>query len=94
MMITAGDIASGAAAPWEYLASVLTAPSSGDDCERLIAVLDEILDAGGADEASLLATLAECIYVKMANAEATWTMFAEQVQERLPCVSTDISSVC
>ena len=94
MMITAGDIASGAAAPWEYLASVLTAPSSGDDCERLIAVLDEVLDAGDADETSPLATLAERIYVKMANAEATWTMLAEQVQGRLPCVSTDISSVC
>ena len=73
---------------------MLTAPSFRDDCERLIAVLDEVLDAGSADETSPLATLAERIYVKTANAGVTWTMLAEQVQERLPCVSTDISSVC
>lgn len=94
MMITAGDIASGAAAPWEYLTSVLTAPSFRDDCERLIAVLDKVLDAGGADETSPLATLAERIYVKMANAEATWTMLAEQVQRGCPVSQRIYPSVC
>ena len=50
-----------AVAHWEHLAPALTAPKCGDDHERLVAVLDEVLDAGGADETSPLATLAERI---------------------------------
>ena len=63
--MTARDIATGAIAHWEHLAPVLTVPQSEDDHERLVAalvaVLDEVLDAGGADETSMLATLAERI---------------------------------
>ena len=61
MNATAKDIASEAVSHWKYLASALTAPQSADDHEHLVAVLDEILDAGGADEASPLATLTERI---------------------------------
>ena len=61
MSMTAKDIATGAIAHWEYLSHVLTVPQSEDDHERLVAVLDEVLDAGGADETSMLATLAERI---------------------------------
>ena len=61
MSMTAKDIATGAIAHWEYLAHVLSVPQSEDDHERLVAVLDEVLDAGGADETSMLATLAERI---------------------------------
>ena len=61
MNATVKDIASEAVSHWKYLAPALTAPQSADDHEHLVAVLDEILDAGGADEASPLATLAERI---------------------------------
>ena len=61
MNATARDIASEAVSHWKYLAPALTAPQSEEDHERLVAVLDEILDAGGADEASPLAGLAERI---------------------------------
>ena len=46
MSMTAKDIATGAIAHWEHLAPVLTVPQSEDDHERLVAVLDEVLDAG------------------------------------------------
>ena len=45
----------------EIWAPALTAPQSESDYEHLVAVLDKILDAGGADETSPLATLAERI---------------------------------
>ena len=61
MSITAKDLATGAVAHWKHLAPVLTTPQSADDYEYLVAVLDEVLDAGGADESSPLATLAERI---------------------------------
>ena len=61
MSMTASDVAAEAIAHWEHLAPVLTLPQSEDDHERQVAVLDEVLDAGGADEASVLATLAERI---------------------------------
>ena len=61
MNATAKDVASEAVSHWRYLAPALTAPQSEDDHEHLVAVLDEILDAGGADETSPLATLAERI---------------------------------
>ena len=71
MNATAKDIASEAVSHWKYLAPALTAPQSTDDHEHLVAVLDEILDAGGADEASPLATLAERIgeLIKVYEAE-------------------------
>ena len=61
MSINPKDLASGAVAHWEHLAPILTAPQSPDDHEHLVAVLKEVLDAGGADETSSLATLAERI---------------------------------
>lgn len=61
MNVTAKEVATWAVAHWEHLAPALTAPRCEEDHERLVAVLDEVLDAGGADEASLLATLAERI---------------------------------
>ena len=61
MGMTAKDLATGAVAHWEHLAPVLAAPKSANDHEHLVAVLDEVLDAGGADETSSLATLAERI---------------------------------
>ena len=62
MSMTARDVATGAIAHWKHLAPVLAVPQSEDDHERLVAVLDEVLDAGGgADEASVVATLAERI---------------------------------
>ena len=59
--MTAKDLATGALAHWEHLAPVLTAPKSANEYEYLVAALDEVLDAGGADETSSLATLAERI---------------------------------
>ena len=58
---TAKDVATETVEHWKQLALALTAPQSEDDHERLVAVLDEILDAGGADETSPLAGLAERI---------------------------------
>ena len=45
----------------EICAPALKAPQSESDYEHLVAVLDKILDAGGADEASPLATLADAV---------------------------------
>ena len=61
MNVTAKDIASEAVSHWKYLAPALTAPQSEGDYKHLVAVLDEVLDAGGADETSPLAVLAERI---------------------------------
>ncbi len=44
---------------WSHVAPVLTPPETEEDYERLIAALDEVLDAGGADESNELASLAE-----------------------------------
>ena len=71
MSMTAKDIATGAITHWEHLAPVLTVPQSEDDHERLVAVLDEVLDAGGAGETSMLATLAERIGDLIEAYEAT-----------------------
>ena len=61
-MGTAVDkIANEAVLHWKYVAPVLSAPQSEQDYQRLVTVLDEVLDAGGADEDSPLATLAERI---------------------------------
>ena len=61
MNVNTKEIAARAVAHWEHLAPALTVPKCGDDHERLVAVLDEVLDAGGAEEASPLAILAERI---------------------------------
>ena len=58
MGAAAKDVATEAVAHWRQVAPVLTAPRSEEDCEQLATVLDEVLDAGGADENSPLATLA------------------------------------
>ena len=58
---TAKDVATETVEHWKQLAPALTAPQSEEDHEYLVAVLDEILDAGGADETSPLAGLAERI---------------------------------
>lgn len=44
---------------WRYVAPVLKAPKTPREFERLVAALDEVLDAGGADESNELAVLAE-----------------------------------
>ena len=59
--VMAKDVATETVEHWKHLAPALTAPQSEDDHEYLVAVLDEILDAGGADETSPLAGLAERI---------------------------------
>ena len=61
MSVTAKEVAARAVTRWEYLVPVLTAPWCDDNRERLVAVLDEVLGARGADVASPLATLAERI---------------------------------
>jgi HTH-type transcriptional regulator/antitoxin HigA len=48
-----------AAEHWAYVAPVLKTPESEEDFEYLVAALDEVLDAGGADESHDLASLAE-----------------------------------
>ena len=59
MSVTVKEVAAGAVAHWEHLAPALTAPRCEDDHERLVAVLDEDLEAGGAAETCPLATLTE-----------------------------------
>ena len=44
---------------WVHVAPVLKAPESEVEYGRLVAALDEVLDAGGADENHELASLAE-----------------------------------
>lgn len=44
---------------WAYVREVLTPPENEADYERLVVMLDEVLDAGGADEEHELASLAE-----------------------------------
>ena len=61
MGAAAKDVATEAIVHWTHVAPALTAPRSEEDCEQLATVLDEVLDAGGADENSPLATLAERI---------------------------------
>ena len=59
MSVTVKEVAAGAVAHWEHLALALTAPRCEDDHEHLVAVLDEVLEAGGAVETCPLAILAE-----------------------------------
>lgn len=56
---TAATMVKEATEHWRYVAPVLTAPETQEDYERLVAALDEVLDAGGADERGELASLAE-----------------------------------
>lgn len=48
-----------AVAHWAYVKEVLTPPETEADYERLVDMLDEVLDAGGADENHELASLAD-----------------------------------
>jgi len=48
-----------AMAGWPAVAPFLTAPRSKGEFERLVAALDAVLDAGGADESHPLASLAD-----------------------------------
>jgi HTH-type transcriptional regulator/antitoxin HigA len=50
-----------AIAHWGHVAPLLTAPKSEADYEQLVQVLDEVLDAGGADEGHPLASLADSL---------------------------------
>jgi len=61
MGAAAKDVAMEAVVHWKHVAPALTAPRSEENCEHLVTVLDEVLDAGGADEDSPLATLVERI---------------------------------
>lgn len=60
-MLAAERMAHGAIEHWKFVAPALTAPKTKEECERLITVLDEVLDYGGADEDSPLSILAERI---------------------------------
>lgn len=44
---------------WSHIAPLLSAPKSEADYEQLVQVMDEVLDAGGADENHPLARLAD-----------------------------------
>jgi HTH-type transcriptional regulator/antitoxin HigA len=44
---------------WQYLAPILSMPKTEAEYEALVAALDEVLDAGGADENHPLAQLAD-----------------------------------
>ena len=44
---------------WSYVAPLLQRPSNETEYVALVAALDEVLDAGGADENHVLASLAD-----------------------------------
>ena len=46
---------------WSHVAPLLSAPKSEADYEQLVETLDEVLDAGGADEGHPLASLADSL---------------------------------
>ena len=46
---------------WSHVAPLLSAPKSEADYEQLVEALDEVLDAGGADEGHPLASLADSL---------------------------------
>jgi len=48
-----------AVAHWAHVMPVLTPPENAEEYEALVAALDNVLDAGGADETNLLAVLAD-----------------------------------
>lgn len=59
-----------AIASWPAIAPFLAEPKSKADFERLVAALDTVLDAGGADENHALASLAEHLGDLVARYEA------------------------
>jgi len=61
MSAAAKNVATDAITHWKHVVPALTAPRSETDYEQLVAVLDEVLDAGGADAASPLGTLVDRI---------------------------------
>ena len=46
---------------WESVAPVVFVPRSGEEYDRLVAILDELIDAVGEDEQHPLASLMEVI---------------------------------
>ena len=59
-----------ALAHWSYVAPLLTPPVNDAEYKALVKSLDEILDAGGADEAHPLARLAAMVGDLVADYEA------------------------
>ena len=59
-----------AAEHWVHVEPMLTPPETEEDYQRLVAALDELLDAGGADEDSLLGSLADRVGELVAAFEA------------------------
>ena len=57
----ATHIATDAIEHWSHVAPALMRPSNEAEYERMIAVLDAVLDKGGAEESAPLATLASLI---------------------------------
>ena len=55
---------------WPQVAPLLTTPRTKAEFERLVEALDEVLDAGGADERSPLASLADHLGSLIADYEA------------------------
>lgn len=55
---------------WPQVAPLLTTPRTKVEFERLVEALDEVLDAGGADERSPLASLADHLGSLIADYEA------------------------
>lgn len=55
---------------WAQVAPLLTPPRTKAEFERLIEALDEVLDAGGADERNPLASLADHLGSLIADYEA------------------------
>ena len=56
---------------WHHVAPILEAPRSKSAYRRLVAALDAVLDAGGADEAHPLARLADYLGDLIAEYEAS-----------------------
>ena len=73
-----------AIASWPAVAPFLAEPKSKAEFERLVAALDAVLDAGGADEAHPLASLAEYLGDLVARYETRRVPLREMsVQELL-----------
>lgn len=56
---------------WPQVAPLLAAPRNKAEFERLVEALDEVLDAGGADERNALASLADHLGSLIAEYEAS-----------------------
>ncbi len=56
---------------WPQVAPLLTTPRTKAEFERLVEALDDVLDAGGADERNPLASLAGHLGILIADYEAS-----------------------